>query len=435
MTLFGSLLGIIVVFIGIGLGKPRLQFAIAILSLLSSDFALDIFGSKLPFYYVIGVWWLVSIKGNLVKLLHPILIEYILLLLSGVYFVWFSPWSDPYEMYKPWNQQLDGRFITAMFKLTFEIAFLYGSYKYLERYKISLKQIFSLVVNISTVIVLIAMIDCFIANYSIRNLVFDPISSDNLRLFGRLLGFSHEPKALARSLIFPLVILICYDYKEVAMRRVKFLMILIAFLLTLSVSGFLTFFAGFLTLLLFSRNKRKWNFEKQIVMLVSLAIIITLSSLLTLDLLGGVRYKLNYVLGGGVNSTIYNGEPLLFTRFEVFDRATLNFFYQNPVHLFFGTGPNLIGIPASPYVAASARQVLGDYLVGGPTMGLLTILARSGLLGVILFFSFFYNAIKSKYLDKNYRDVAIMVFPMFLMNTLSFVPFLILAIATNLKRK
>lgn len=435
MTLFGSFLGIITFFVAIGLGKPRLQLTIALLSLLSSDFAVDFFGSKLPFHHLIGIWWLVSIKGGQVKLLNPILNEYALLLLTGVYFVWLSPWNDPYEMFKPWNQQLAGRFTTAMFKLFFELAFLYGSYKYLERYKLSLKKISSLVVNMSVVLVLIALFDFLFLNYTVRNILFHPVSSDNSRLFGRLLGFCHEPKAFARSLIFPLVILVSTRQKIVSNNNLKFMLILVAFLLTFSVSGYLTFTAGFITLLIVSKKTYKSNFETRFVLVLLGLILVSLSSLLTLDILAGVRYKLNYVLADGANSTIYNGEPLIFTRFEVFDRATLNFFYLNPIYLLIGTGPNLISIPASPFITSSARQVLGDYLVGGPTMGFLTIMARSGLFGCILYLRFFYKVLGNKYRDIGYRHTVIMMIPMFLMNTLSFVPFFMLAIATNAKRK
>ena len=92
------------------------------------------------------------------------------------------------------------------------------------------------------------------------------------------------------------------------------------------------------------------------------------------------------VLEGRTDFQMY-GEPEVFTRFEVFDRAALNFFYNNPKHLILGTGPNLISIPSSEYLDRSGIVTFDGMIVGVPGFGIINLLSRSGLIG--LFFYFF----------------------------------------------
>ena len=99
------------------------------------------------------------------------------------------------------------------------------------------------------------------------------------------------------------------------------------------------------------------------------------------------------VLEGRTDFQMY-GEPAIFTRFEVFDRAALNFFYNNPIYIFLGTGPNLISIPSSKYLDRSGIVTFEGKIVGIPGFGIINLISRSGLLGLFLYCFTYFKILK-----------------------------------------
>jgi hypothetical protein len=93
-------------------------------------------------------------------------------------------------------------------------------------------------------------------------------------------------------------------------------------------------------------------------------------------------------------------EPNLFKKFEVFDRAALNFFYNNPKFMFFGTGPNLISIPASDYIDSYSRLIYGNRIDSVPHTGLVNIFSRSGIVGFVIYLYFLYSILLVKKYSK-----------------------------------
>ena len=81
-------------------------------------------------------------------------------------------------------------------------------------------------------------------------------------------------------------------------------------------------------------------------------------------------------------------EPDIFSSFEVFDRAALNFLYEDSFFLITGTGPNMISIPSSPYLTASTYAVYENRIDSVPHSFLVNLIARSGLVGLALWFIF-----------------------------------------------
>jgi hypothetical protein len=92
---------------------------------------------------------------------------------------------------------------------------------------------------------------------------------------------------------------------------------------------------------------------------------------------------------GGEQSTFYeekvdSDEPDLFKRFEVFDRAALNFLYRHPFYWIVGTGPNLISIPASPYITETNKSIYGSTIDSVPHSFIINLISRSGVIGLFL---------------------------------------------------
>ena len=81
-------------------------------------------------------------------------------------------------------------------------------------------------------------------------------------------------------------------------------------------------------------------------------------------------------------------EPDIFSSFEVFDRAALNFLYEDSFFLITGTGPNMISIPSSPYLTASTYAVYENRIDSVPHSFLVNLIAHSGLVGLALWFIF-----------------------------------------------
>ncbi len=105
--------------------------------------------------------------------------------------------------------------------------------------------------------------------------------------------------------------------------------------------------------------------------------------------------KIEVVLSGNIDALdddkVAENEPQIFTRFEVFDRAALNFLYNKPLYFLLGTGSNLISIPASPYLSSVAYSIYGDRIDSAPHTFFVNLISRSGLIGLIYWILFFFK--------------------------------------------
>src|SRR5690606_29295960 len=82
------------------------------------------------------------------------------------------------------------------------------------------------------------------------------------------------------------------------------------------------------------------------------------------------------------------GEPLLITYLEIFDRSAAYFFIKNPNYIWFGTGPNLISIPANNYVSTYYASFL-DRADGLPQT-IIYYFSRSGIFGLLILLNIFW---------------------------------------------
>jgi len=174
-----------------------------------------------------------------------------------------------------------------------------------------------------------------------------------------------------------------------------------------------TFIAVTITLIIILfKNIFKKKFIKTFAgALILTIIIITVSSMNLPIIKDYVLPRLNRIME--VEDREY-GEPYLIAALEVFDRAAMRFLYYNPQYILFGTGPNLISIPASNYISFRASQIYGNRIDSVPHMGAIQIFSNYGLMGlflwmVIIFYIYKSLTIRHNIFDRNLGEIFFIV--------------------------
>lgn len=361
------------------------------LSLLGNMFYFNFFGSRILVSQLISLLFAFTLfkkkKSEFSKIILGIRLEYIVLIFLGLLYGFIIPWDDFAS--RSWNQNAGGRSIVALFRIFSELVLVYCVYYIF----ISNKQLLEKFLNILSILVIVicfvAFID-FFTNYTIFKFLFNP---NELReaIVTRFLGFNHEPRALARTLTFAWFFLIYFKLNSYKIKLIKTSLFFgfVTILLSFSFSSYFIFSIGLVLLF------RKYIFKKPLFLILITIIIFSGSRLLKNNeyINTELLYRLVMVLEGRTDFQMY-GEPAIFTRFEVFDRAALNFFYNNPIYIFLGTGPNLISIPSSKYLDRSGIVTFEGKIVGIPGFGIINLISRSGLLGLFLYCFTYFKILK-----------------------------------------
>jgi hypothetical protein len=351
-----------------------------LLSLLGNMFYFDFFGSRMIVFQLITLLFFPVFirhkKGNLSSIINGIKYEYLILIFLGILFGFLFPWE--YESNtRSWNQLASGRSIVALINILAETLLIYFIYTIFVSKKVLMKDF----INTLSILIIIVSITTFIdffLNYPIYSSLFGreavTISND-----GRLLGFSHEPRSLGRLITLGWLFLLVFKINGYRFIYEK-ISLFLGLATILFVFSFSTYFIFILGILVISRKQiLRFNF----IYIFAIGILVFIfSQILSFndDVSNIMLYKFVSVTEGRIDFlNSYPNEPFLFTTFEVFDRAALNFFYNNPHYLLFGTGPNLISI------ASQAINSAGP-LNGVPGYGLISLISRSGFIGLFLFF-------------------------------------------------
>lgn len=353
---------------------------LVLLSLLGNMFYFNFFGSRIIVFQLITLLFfpflIIQKKGKFFPIINGIKYEYLILIFTGILFGFLFPWE--YESYsRNWNQLASGRSIVALINILAEIILIYFTYFLFVSKKLLMKDF----VNTLSILIIIVSITTFIdffLNYPIYSTLFgrEAVTISNA---GRLIGFSHEPRSLGRLITLGWLFLLVFKINGYRFVYEK-ISLFLGFAVILFVFSFSTYFI-FSVGILIALRKKLLSFNLKYILLIGVFVFIFLQGLSYLDDVNAIMlYKLATVTEGRID--LYNNypnEPLLFTSFEVFDRAALNFFYNNPSYLFFGTGPNLISIASQSINSAGP-------LNGVPGYGLITLISRSGLIGLFLHF-------------------------------------------------
>ena len=390
--------------------KYKLQLVLIIISLMGNMFFFDVFGTRVLLFHMlalIAVPFYIFDNFNLLnKYIKSIKVEYITLLILGIFFGYILPWEDNSNI-RSWSQLAGGRAIVALIRIFIELLLIYYAYKIFKQQKVTQKYLLGIISKTIIFLTLFSLFD-FAINHEIWKLIFTESAYLPI-LDNRFLGWSHEPRSFGRLILIPWFILLIYVQNGYYIRHSKIALFLgfISIVSSLSFSTYFIFFVGMIILFLL-RFKLK-TFNKAFTSLIASAVFIFLAyySINKTDYFkSGLVYRYQLVTQGKGDFQM-KGEPYIFTSFEVFDRAALNFFYNNLNYIFLGTGPNLISIPSSKYLDKSASETFNGTLIGIPGIGLINHISRAGLIGLVLYLSSFIkiNSLIKKSKNKALKEV------------------------------
>ena len=384
------------------LGLIKKNYTIIVYTLIISmlnDLFLIPFGFALPIHSVISLFYLPTFfRKKTFSLLQSnksginfIFYEFSYTIFITIIFGIFFPWKSLIDYERSWNQIAEFKSIIQIFRLIADFGIFILIYNWLDSKKISFTNIENIVKNIIVVTVLIGVTDFFL-NFTLKNLFFSNYDRSE-ELFGRFTSFCGEPRVFGKSCLFAFNYLLFFGNKKNILAKI---LSVIGILISLSASTFILFV---ISILLYAYLKRKY----WVIIAFSITGAIASIFLVTNDFFMDNTYKkIEVVLSGNLDALdddkITEHEPDLFTRFEVFDRAALNFLYEKPIYSLIGTGSNLVSIPASPYLSSVAYAIYGDRIDSAPHTFIVNLFSRSGLIGFTLWILFYF-----KFLYYNYK--------------------------------
>ena len=412
--MLGSYFLLFFTIIALFINNSKLLVLIIFISLLNDLFTIP-FGFNLPIHNFISLLFIPKVirsfylkKNKFYNYgVNFLFIEQFYLIIITIFFGIIIGWHTEFDYMRDWNQKTEMKSIIQIFKLIADLSLFFLFIYLTENNLITLQHIDRLIKIVYISMILIGIFD-LLTNHFFKNLLFSSTFRESL--FDRFTSLNGEPRAFAKSSVFVFIYSI-YLFQKRNLTLV-FLSIF-GVLLSLSASGFLILILIVVIILIFKKHY----------LLLSLLFsffILAFSLINNLDSenqkIKSTLIKINFVLGTNQelfkeNEDIIPNEPKLFKSFEIFDRAALNFLFINPIYFVTGVGSNLISLPASPYINSSSKSIYGDKIDSAPHSFIINLLARSGLIGILLWlFHFFkssltFNKISRKLLFLNITNL------------------------------
>jgi hypothetical protein len=365
--------------------------------------SLQVAGAQLPLFRLLGLWLLPKTLQTAIRLfryakgLSPIFIDTALYLTLGIVFGYVIPWESASDVDRAWNQLASGRAFVASIRHLADISCLV----YLAsacREKRTVDYALGWIVWGAIISVAFALLNITL-NLDI-----------GIRDFGsRYGGISGEPRALGRACVFAiLVIVLTLRSWSKIKQSVAVSLAIVGLLLAGSTSAL----AGLGSALLAAFCCTLWfgKYRKMFILLV-------IATILAVGFTFFGRHQYEEHIKARVQrieapDDRQMNEPEFIARLEVFDRAAANFFLNNPIYMLTGTGPDLISIPASAYISPLASRIYGKRIDTTPGSWLLNIIARTGVIGLILWligFKWTINKLVSTKIKDNLDHVLLLV--------------------------
>ena len=387
------------------------QLVLIMLSLVGNMFYFDLFGTRVLVFQMMTLvaipYYIKSDFKSLNKLIKGIRSEYFILIILGVIFGFFLPWQEKSNM-RTWSQLASGRAFVALVRIFIELLLVYYIYMVFRTGKVSKEFLLNAIAIVIIISSIFAIVDLTL-NHAIWKLLFSN-SGYNSVLDGRFLGWSHEPRSFGRLILIPWFILLIYRQNGFYIRNSKLALLLgfISIISSLSFSTYIIFFIGIIILVLLRFSLKKVQNGLTALIIGGFFIFSAYKIVSKTDYFqSGLVYRFIMLTEGRIDFQM-RGEPFIFTSFEVFDRAALNFFYNNINYIYFGTGPNLISIPSSKYLDKSAIITFNGTLVGIPGVGIINHISRAGVIGLLLYLLSFVKV--NRYIKKSDNKVLKEVF-------------------------
>lgn len=401
--------------------KYNLLFILLFSSITANLFSFSFFGS-IRFYALINLLFLIFsyslIKQNQIKFKFIFKYELILLILTGITFTIFYPWETQF-VNVPLSQKLIPKAITGLVRYFLDLSLLFTVPVLISRSKFRIiKKFINFILYFLIIQLFISAIDYYTGN-SIRNLLF--IAPD---IIDRFNGFNHEPRAFGRNSLYMLLLI---EFLFTQTKTTKQLKIFTRFFAYLSI--LLSFsLSAIIALAIISFFSLSFKSIKNNLKYISFGLIF-------FGVISQTKYFKSFTSEKFTNQFIEN-DNFIFFKDDVFsyNNAYYNFILDNPLYLISGTGPNLINIAYEDYAIQNFKLNDKDYFVStAPTFGLFRLLARSGLIGFIVYLLFFIylrkhisrnDKLSFKFLLVNFILVMIVYTPFFFFNLSMLIYFL-----------
>lgn len=371
-------------------------------------FQIHLFGPTMQIYQFLGILLLPKSihfaiqyfsKKHAVRLL---ILWLVMLIFLAIIYGYIFPWEDLTGI-RMWSQTAQGRALVQIARYVSILSMIFYLAKVLrDRNNLFwlLRGFYSgLIIN-----VIFALID-FATEGQLSYIIF------NREIFGsRFTGLNGEPRALGRICALGMLVSFFEIFNSRNMRLCVFSFGIIGFILAGSTSALIAIIITMITILFKNILNKKLNktFIGFFILIIISIIVVSLNLSIVNDY---ILPRINRIIekeDRGFN------EPSLFASLEVFDRAALRFLYANPQYALFGTGPNLISIPASQYISFRASHIWGSRIDSVPHMGLIQIFSSYGFVGLFLWmviiFSI-YNTLRRRHsiFDRNLSEIFFIV--------------------------
>jgi len=308
--------------------------------------------------------------------LRPVALYMVQLMLLAVVFGYLVPWESGWSDRK-WNQQAEGRSVVSVLRQLADLSLMAYVAHYASDDRGRRAVIGGLVAGLAAN-TLVALID-LATGIRIAEVFF----GGEMRFLGRQGGLNAEPRALGRIAAIGLLAGLAMPLRKIDRIRIL-LASMVSLALAASTSAILALGSAI------AAYAGLGGLKGQVRRLLAVGAVMTVGAgIFAAVWEGGVNYEVSRrVERLAEASDAEPDEPWLVARLEVFDRAAMRFLLANPEYLWLGTGPDLISLPASPYVAGTARAIYGDRIDSVPHTWLISTLANGGIVGVLLMGTF-----------------------------------------------
>jgi hypothetical protein len=393
VTLVFSITYVLTAALAILLRKYRLALLLTLVAVTNDLFSITVFGVSMNIELAITAITLFSIilfdsrKGiRIYPAMNFLYTEWLLLVVLGCLFGLVFPWTSPFDEGRSWSQLAGGRALVSTIRIFLQISLPIAIAYFIQKGRITLPEVIRTIAIVVIFNLVVAVIEYFSGNF-LKMALFP----DARIIESRFTGFCGESRAFGRNMAIAVIILyLSYKYNpRIRMHAIYLGVAVVSVLISLSASSLVALIVSLFAIAATNTTITRTHWRSGVFgSLVLLAVLFGWYHM-TDDVdkeLIAERFEIVYKGKPGDRMV---GEPAIFTHAEVFDRAALNFLYHNPQHLLFGTGPNLISIPASPFLSPYAQIIYKDGINSVPHSGFVNVLARSGLVGLLLYSLFF----------------------------------------------
>jgi hypothetical protein len=369
--------------------RHSLLFALSIFAVIS-DIILKVGAFPLFLVAYIFLWYLLLNPRQVINICSGILsflwLELFIIVGVGIIFLIF-PWDDPAEAYRTSTQRLPLRTLIGIIRTLEMYMLVFYFYFVIRRYDIKLNTIIQAIVVTLCINLVIGYIDHIYTGGIIRTIIRPEHSA-----LERFTGLQGEPRSIAQVSISCCLFLVPF-LKVSAGQNKKIILIgilssIIMIALSFSTSGIGYLCICVLIYFIVGRVRVKYILLSILGMTFFGLLLLTSQEFVERQSMKIARLNLEE------EENLIEEVPNFINLFESFDQSALSFYYFNPQYTILGVGPNTMSIPSSKYMSIIALKSFEGAQNNSPVNGVVYILSRSGLVGLMLYIVSFWLLLK-----------------------------------------